>query len=108
SSEFGGALGIALLGSAATAFYRSELSRTLPGGVPQHVAEVAKDTLGGALSVAGLLPDAADEALIGAARAAVTGAAALAFPFCAIISLATAVAAIAVLRQQRDATGGSN
>ncbi len=59
SSEFGGALGIALLGSAATAVYRHELGDTLPRGVPQHIARAAQETLGGALSVAGQLPGAA-------------------------------------------------
>ncbi|MBA2679749.1 MAG: MFS transporter, partial [Ktedonobacteraceae bacterium] len=102
SSEFGGALGIALLGSSATALYRGEIESTLPGGVPQHVAEVAKDTLGGALLMAGQLPDGVGKALIGVARAAFTDAAVLAFTLCTIIALATGIAAIVTLHQRKE------
>jgi len=71
-SEFGGALGIAVLGSLGTALYRHALASTIPPGVPADLAEVARDTLGGALAVAGRLPDPLGAELVGVARAAFT------------------------------------
>ncbi|WP_189177235.1 MFS transporter [Streptomyces lasiicapitis] len=62
--EFGGALGMAVLGSIGTAVYRDEM----PAGVP----EGARETLGGALAAAGHLPSPASEALVAAARSSFT------------------------------------
>jgi DHA2 family multidrug resistance protein-like MFS transporter len=56
SSEFGGALGIALLGSVGTAVYRDEMAEAVPAGVPPSAAEAARDTLGGAVAAAERLP----------------------------------------------------
>ncbi|GAB2760348.1 MFS transporter [Streptomyces bullii] len=63
-TEFGGALSMAFLGSIGTAVYRHEM----PGSAP----EAARETLGGALAVAGRLPGRAGEALAAAAREAFT------------------------------------
>ncbi|WP_327593481.1 MFS transporter [Streptomyces chartreusis] len=52
--EFGGALGMAVLGSIGTAIYRHEM----PGSAP----EAARETLGGALAVADRTPDLATAA----------------------------------------------
>ncbi|MGH3682789.1 MAG: MFS transporter, partial [Natronosporangium sp.] len=46
STEFGGALGIAILGSIGTAVYRGAMADTLPAGVPPETAAAARDTLG--------------------------------------------------------------
>ena len=51
-SEFGGALGIAILGSIGTALYRGKLGPEAPRGVPDEAWETARDTLGSALAVA--------------------------------------------------------
>ncbi len=56
-NELGGALGIALLGSIGTAVYRSEMERAVPSDVAPGAADAARDTLGGAASVAAQLPD---------------------------------------------------
>lgn len=64
----------ALLGSTATAVYRSQVLHAIPAGVPPHVAAVSMDTLAGALSVARQLPSAAAHALVAGARAAFTDA----------------------------------
>jgi DHA2 family multidrug resistance protein-like MFS transporter len=69
-SELGGALGIAILGSFGTAVYRSRVAGTLPDGLPPEAAEAARDTLGGALAVAGQLPEPLGAALLEAARQA--------------------------------------
>ncbi|SMF80467.1 MFS transporter [Streptomyces sp. Amel2xC10] len=63
-TEFGGALGMAVLGSIGTAIYRHEM----PAGAPAP----ARETLGGALAVAGELPGRAGDALAAAAREAFT------------------------------------
>ncbi|MBO1336338.1 MFS transporter [Streptomyces sp. VRA16 Mangrove soil] len=61
--EFGGALGMAVLGSIGTAVYRHDLA-----GAPAE----ARETLGGALAVARQLPGRAGEELLAQAREAFT------------------------------------
>jgi DHA2 family multidrug resistance protein-like MFS transporter len=63
-AEFGGALGMAVLGSIGTAVYRHEM----PGSAPAP----AHETLGGALAVAEQSPGRAGDALATAARHAFT------------------------------------
>lgn len=63
-TEFGGALGMAALGSIGAAVYR----HAMPGSAP----EPARETLGGALAVAAELPGRAGDALASAAREAFT------------------------------------
>ena len=72
SAEFGGALGIAILGSIGIAVYRGQLDDTLPAAGPPAQAEVARDTLGGATEVAADLPAQTAAALLEAARGAFT------------------------------------
>ena len=72
SSEFGGALGMAVLGSIGIAVYRSDLAHTAPAAVPQTATEAARSTLGGALSVAEHLPAQLGAQLVSAARIAFT------------------------------------
>jgi DHA2 family multidrug resistance protein-like MFS transporter len=56
SSELGGALGIAILGSIGTAIYRRGMARADLDGVPPQAWKVARDTLGGATAEAAQLP----------------------------------------------------
>ena len=56
SSEFGGALGIAILGSIGTAIYRTKMNAGIPHQVPRTLANEATETLGGAVTVANKLP----------------------------------------------------
>ncbi|MGW2569975.1 MFS transporter [Streptomyces sp. NPDC001537] len=63
-AEFGGALGMAILGSIGTALYRHEIPASAPA--PAH------ETLGGALAVAARLPGRAGDALATTAREAFT------------------------------------
>jgi MFS transporter, DHA2 family, multidrug resistance protein len=69
-AEFGGALGIAVLGTIGTAVYRGRLTDAVPAGVPPEDAEAARDTLGGAVEVAGQLADQPGAALLEIAREA--------------------------------------
>ncbi|MFI6566676.1 MFS transporter [Streptomyces sp. NPDC050534] len=63
-AEFGGALGMAILGSIGTAIYRHDIPATAP--------DAARETLGGALALAGQLPVRTGDALATAAREAFT------------------------------------
>ena len=56
SSELGGALGLAILGTVGTAVYRHGSAGAMPGELPHDAAARAGDTLGGAVEVADQLP----------------------------------------------------
>ncbi|WP_333761303.1 MFS transporter [Streptomyces sp. IBSBF 2390] len=64
-TEFGGALGMAVLGSIGTALYRH--------GMPATAPAEARETLGGALADAARLPGGAGDSLLATAREAFTG-----------------------------------
>ena len=70
ASEFGGALGIALLGSLATFFYRFALGGTMPSDLPAGVVETALRGIGAAASLPRNFDGAA--ALLSAVRSAYT------------------------------------
>jgi MFS transporter, DHA2 family, multidrug resistance protein len=63
-SEFGGALGIAILGSLGAAWYRTRMEEVLPVGLSAGAAEAARSTLGGAVSVSASLPSSIGEPLL--------------------------------------------
>ncbi|UIR20631.1 MFS transporter [Streptomyces spinosirectus] len=63
-AEFGGALGMAILGSIGTAIYRHD--------IPASAPDAAHETLGGALAIADRLPGRTGDALATAAREAFT------------------------------------
>jgi DHA2 family multidrug resistance protein-like MFS transporter len=103
AAEFGGALGIAVLGVIGTGIYRGQLAGALPSGIPPASAAAARDTLGGAVAVAGDLPGQAGEVLVRAARQAFTDGLHVAFAVSAAAMLAAAVLAAIQLRQLRPA-----
>jgi DHA2 family multidrug resistance protein-like MFS transporter len=96
ASEFGGALGIALLGSLATFLYRTALSGTMPMGIPVGSMETALRGIGAASSLIRNLSDGT--ALLSAARSAYTTAAGITFSTSAVIMLLTAAIAVAMFR----------
>jgi DHA2 family multidrug resistance protein-like MFS transporter len=55
AAELGGALGLAVLGSVGAAIYRAGIDASFPGA-----PEAARDTLGGAVAVAGRVPGGAE------------------------------------------------
>ncbi|MFK0167657.1 MFS transporter [Streptomyces sp. NPDC090306] len=93
--EFGGALGMAVLGSVGTAVFR--------GGMPDGAPGPARETLGGALAVARALPARAGAELTATARTAFTHGMTVAAVCAGALLLAAAVAALLMLR---GATGG--
>ena len=103
AAEFGGALGIAVLGVIGTGIYRGQLAGALPSGIPPASVAAARDTLGGAVAVAGDLPSQAAEVLVRAARQAFTDGLHVAFAVSAAAMLAAAVLAAIQLRQLRPA-----
>lgn len=103
SSEFGGALGIALLGSVLTVLYRSELGESLPADLSGETVAMALRGIGGAHSAAEALP-AGGAALLEAARQAFTGAMLATALISAAIVLAAAVTTVLVFSRGRPAT----
>jgi MFS transporter, DHA2 family, multidrug resistance protein len=101
SAEFGGALGIAVLGSIGAAVYRNRVADAFPDGVPPDAAEAARDTLGGAVAAAGELPDRLGAALLDAAREAFTQGLQVTAVISAAIVLGMAILALALLRHVR-------
>jgi len=100
-AEFGGAFGIAVLGSIGTAVYRSQLTEALPAGVSPATAEAARDSLGGAVAAAAQLPDQLGSDLVDAARAAFTQGLQLTAAICAVIALGLAAMGLALARHVR-------
>ena len=98
SGELGGALGIAILGSVGTALYRAEVADALPADIPAGVADAARDTLGGALTVAQTLPAELAGAVVAAAQTAFVDALHLVAGVAAVGAGVTAVIAAYVLR----------
>jgi DHA2 family multidrug resistance protein-like MFS transporter len=99
SSEFGGALGIAVMGSIVTAIYRGEVAGALPAGVPAEAAEIARGTIGGAVSVAEQLPGALGAELLAAAREAFAQAFGTTAAISAVIAIGVALLAVVLLRR---------
>ena len=101
-SEFGGALGIAILGSIGTAIYRSDLAARAPLGLAPDVLETARSTLGAALSVAAQLGGEQSTALIEAVRSSFVESLQAIAAIAAALTLVTAiVAAVALGRATR-------
>ncbi|MCM5678917.1 MFS transporter [Schlegelella sp. S2-27] len=99
SSEFSGALGIAVFGSLGTVFYRTGLASAMPPGVPAEAAATAMTTLGGAVAAAESVPGSVGQALLGASRAAFVDALQFNAAAGALIVVAASVVAAAILRK---------
>jgi DHA2 family multidrug resistance protein-like MFS transporter len=102
SSEFGGALGIALLGSILTVLYRGGLGEALPEGLSGEAVAMALRGIGGAHSAAEALPEGG-VALLEAARVAYADAMLVTSLLGAAIVFIAAVTTIAMFRGMRPA-----
>jgi MFS transporter, DHA2 family, multidrug resistance protein len=98
SAEFGGALGIAVLGSLVAVIYRGLMTSTVLDDVPSRVAETARDTLGGAAAMAGNLPPQTGAALFEAARQAFTEAVVVTAAVSAALVVTAAIVTAVALR----------
>src|SRR5215204_6426478 len=102
SSELGGALGLAILGTIGTAVYRDRTADAFPDEVPADAAGTASDTLAGAVAVADRLPlHAAD--VLQPAREAFTQALQVAATVSGVLVVAAAVIVVRLLRQGDEA-----
>ncbi len=101
--EFGGALGIAILGSLGTALYRGAVAAAMPAGVPPEATTAARDTLGGAMVAAGQLSDPLGAALADPARVAFVQGLHLIAIISAVALVGTAALVLFVLRHHGDA-----
>lgn len=101
SSEFGGALGIAMLGSIGTVIYRGTMADVIPPGLTPEAGDAARSTLGGALAAAEELGGPAGAELLGTARGAFAQALGLTAAVSAVVMIATAVVALVLLRHVR-------
>jgi len=108
-AELGGALGIAVLGSIGVAVYRRQVAEAVPTGVGAEAAAIARDTLGGAVGVAGQLSDQLGPALLMASRQAFIEGFHLVAMCGAVMTLGLAVMALLWLGRLRadDGTGPS-
>jgi DHA2 family multidrug resistance protein-like MFS transporter len=100
-AEFGGALGIAILGSIGIAVYRGRLADAVPASVPPAQADVARDTLGGASEVAAQLPAQLGASLLDTAREAFTQGMQVTAVTGALVLTGLAVLTAIVLRHER-------
>jgi MFS transporter, DHA2 family, multidrug resistance protein len=96
--ELGGALGISTLGSLGVAIYRGDLAN-LPPELSPEAAVTARDTLGGAVQVAALLPDPLGTAVLDVSRGAFVEAMQVAAAISAVVAVAVAVFALIALRR---------
>ena len=105
SSELGGALGIAVLGSIITAVYRSGMTGPVAQGLAVQEIDTARDTLGGAVAVAMALPDELGSDLLDKAREAFTQAFQVTVGICAFVALTAAILTALLLRSVRSEAG---
>ncbi|RIQ30209.1 MFS transporter [Jiangella rhizosphaerae] len=104
--EVGGGLGTAVLGSLLTAVYAASLGAV--SGVDGAALAHARETLGGAVDVAGSLPPSAASALVAAAEEAFTRAVEVTSVVGALMVVAAAVQALVVLRHHRSAVAAGS
>lgn len=101
SAEFGGALGIAVLGSLSTIVYRSGMAKAALEGIPANVKLQAQETLGGSVAAAEQLPEHLKPELLQAAQHAFTYAFEINASIGVVFSLAIAAMVFIRLRHVR-------
>ncbi len=97
-AEFGGVLGIAVLGSIGIAIYRSMMASPTLDGVPAQALATARDTLGGAVAASAELSPALGTLLLDTARGAFVHGFEIIVLVCAVIAIATAFLSARYLR----------
>jgi hypothetical protein len=94
----GGSLGVAIIGSIFASSYRPGVTRKVAGlGLPHEALATARDSVGGAMSVAGTLPGNVGRALSEIARVEFVDAMAPSLRAAAVVVLAAAALVIAFL-----------
>ena len=98
-SEFGGALGIALLGSLSTLLYRHSLASVMPADVTSYDADTALRGIGAASDLAQGSHHAAK--LLSAAQHSYASSIQVTFIAAALITFATAILAVTMFNARR-------
>jgi DHA2 family multidrug resistance protein-like MFS transporter len=106
-SEFGGALGIAVLGSIGTAAYRADVDTRLPSGLPAGISQAAREGLASASAVSGQLPGQLGDAVLAAARGSFSHSLNVAALVGSVMLAVTAVTVTLVLRGTSKPTESS-
>lgn len=107
ATELGGALGVAVIGSVATVYYRSVMMHVIPTDVPETAAAAARSTLGGALSAAEGMPAALGTQVLTEARLAFTGGMNWSAVMAAAAMLVVALVVLRTLRHLRPSAEAS-
>jgi DHA2 family multidrug resistance protein-like MFS transporter len=107
SSELGGALGLAILGTVGTAVYRDQTADAFPADVPADAAGTASDTLAGAVAVADRLPQLQAADVLEPAREAFVQGLQVAATVSGLLVVAAAVLVARLLRQSDEAPAPS-
>jgi MFS transporter, DHA2 family, multidrug resistance protein len=102
SSELGGALGLAMLGTVGTAVYRDRTADAFPTEVPAEQAATASDTLAGASEVADRLPQLLAADVLGPAREAFTQALQVAATMSGVLVVAAAIIVARLMAGDRN------
>jgi DHA2 family multidrug resistance protein-like MFS transporter len=97
-AEFGGALGITVLGSIGAMVYRAQMTDAIPADIPPLAAEAARGTLGGAISMAKQFPG-----LLEPVHHAFVQSMYISISAATLIALTMAIVVIASLRRIPDA-----
>ncbi|GAA4704437.1 MFS transporter, DHA2 family, multidrug resistance protein [Promicromonospora umidemergens] len=106
--EFGIAMGVAALGSVVTSVYRSELGDTLPPNTSEATRDASLDTLAGAETAVGALPDPMRLEVLELAREAFTNGMNLAAGIAGSIVAVLAIVAIVLLRHVPTSGAGES
>ncbi len=99
SSEFGGALGIAIFGSIGAALYRAAMADIAPNGVPTAMMDAARSTLGAATVAAAQMPESLGAALLDVSRGAFVQGLQLTAAVAAVAMIGAAMLAFVLLRR---------
>ncbi|CAL9567322.1 Multidrug efflux pump LfrA [Streptomyces sp. enrichment culture] len=104
ATEFGGAFGVAILGSIGTAVYRDDVAGRVPADLPSDAVRSARDTLGGAVEASRHLPARAGDELLAVARESFAHGLRAASWTAAGLLLLMAVVSLFLLRHARGAS----
>jgi DHA2 family multidrug resistance protein-like MFS transporter len=107
SSEFGGALGIALLGSLVTAIYRSRVNNAQLDGMPVEAVEMARNTLGSAVTAARQISKENGDVLLMIAQDAFAGAVTWVFAVSAAFALLGALLTVLAIGRRHPGSRSS-
>jgi DHA2 family multidrug resistance protein-like MFS transporter len=99
NSEISYALGIAVIGSIGTLVYRTDIARNMPADLPANAATATRESLTGAITVAGGLPDHLSTAVLTVARDAFSSGLHTVAAIAAIVQAGMAILIVTQLRR---------